>query len=721
MTGYAGKILRVNLTDGSHRELATADYAQWVGGHGMGSAIFYDIAVGEKALDLAAVDGFSAENVITIMTSPLCGSGAPGASARTEVQGIGVHTSPVGWFTRSNFGGRFAAMLKLAGCDGIVIEGAAVEPVWIDIRDNQVSVRTCAELDLWGTDTRQCQERIWENLKESGEYGGWIRPAGVGERTTQRPAVLTIGPAGENQSRLGALIHDMGNAAGQGGFGGVWGFKKLKAISVIGSGGIPVADPRALLQARLWQKAHYQHDQGNRELCRPTFPSYGHWVPPNPGDNWIFDLPEGGKRPQACVGCHAGCRSRHQSGLGNESNCFNTAFYNQSSPGTDLAVQAEIQRKASDLANRYGVNSAELVYGIPYLATLARQDMLGPGKAIDCPLDFEQIGSYQFIEQLITAIAYGDDGKGNPHAFGRAVSQGFYRAAKSWGRLEDKSGDLATGLLPFPHWGLPVHLDPRFQLEWGYGTILGDRDANEHDFEFLYRNPTEADASPFDEPLATAEQAVKIYTDKMQPYNQVEEPMRMLDYGPDNMYSEHMARLVAWHRHYTRFWKQSALFCDWQYPDFLNPYAPDLVGSTGEAEPRFLNAVVGSELSFLDGMELGRKIWNLDHAIWTLQGRHRDQVHFADYIYGGPTGDQQGTGGRHLVPCLVAGEWEYTNVNTAERKLDRDAFEQFKSRFYRLEGWDPESGYPTRRTLQELGLGTVADELEQRGKLGNDG
>jgi aldehyde:ferredoxin oxidoreductase len=721
MTGYAGKILRVNLTDGSYRELATADYAQWVGGHGMGSAIFYHIAVGEKALDLATVDGFSPENVITVMTSPLCGSGAPGASSRTEVQGIGVHTSPVGWFTRSNFGGRFAAMLKLAGWDGIVIEGAAVDPVWIDIRDSQVSVRACAELDLWGTDTRQCQERIWEKVRESGEYGGWIRPAGVDERTTQRPAVLTIGPAGENQSRLGALIHDMGNAAGQGGFGGVWGYKKLKAISVIGSGGIPVADPRALLQARLWQKAHYQHDLGNRELCRPTFPSYGHWVPPNPGDNWVFDLPGDGKRPQACVGCHAACRARYQSGLGNESNCYNTAFYNQSRAGTDPAVQAEIQRKASDLANLYGVNSAELVYGIPYLATLARQDVLGPGKAIDCPLDFERLGTYEFIEQLIKAIARGDDGRGNPHAFGQAVSQGFYRAADSWGRLRGENGDLATGLLPFPHWGLPVHLDPRFQLEWGYGTILGDRDANEHDFEFLYRNPTEADASPFEEPLATAEQAVKIYTDKMQPYNQIEEPMRMLDYGPDNMYSEHMARLVAWHRHYTRFWKQSALFCDWQYPDFINPYAPDMVGSTGEAEPKFLNAVVGSTMSFLDGMELGRKIWNLDHAIWTLQGRHRDQVHFADYIYSGPTGDQQGTGGRHLVPCLVAGRWEYTNVNTAERKLDRDTFEQFKTRFYQLEGWDTESGYPTREILQELGLGYVADALEQRGKLGIKG
>ena len=69
--------------------------------------------------------------------------------------------------------------------------------------------------------------------------------------------MLAIGPGGENLSRLGALIHDAGNASGQGGFGGVWGSKRLKAISVIGTGGIHVHDPKALLRARLWQKKHY--------------------------------------------------------------------------------------------------------------------------------------------------------------------------------------------------------------------------------------------------------------------------------------------------------------------------------------------------------------------------------------------------------------------------------------------------------------------------------
>ena len=49
--------------------------------------------------------------------------------------------------------------------------------------------------------------------------------------------------------------------------------------------------------------------------------------------------------------------------------------------------------------------------------------------------------------------------------------------------------------------------------------------------------------------------------------------------------------------------------------------------------------------------------------------------------------------------------------------MDRDKFEEFKTRFYQLEGWDPSSGWPKRSTLEELDLVFVADELEANDKL----
>jgi aldehyde:ferredoxin oxidoreductase len=48
---------------------------------------------------------------------------------------------------------------------------------------------------------------------------------------------------------------------------------------------------------------------------------------------------------------------------------------------------------------------------------------------------------------------------------------------------------------------------------------------------------------------------------------------------------------------------------------------------------------------------------------------------------------------------------------------DREQFEEFKTRSYNFEGWDPNTGYPIGNTLASLGLGYVADELEEHNKL----
>ena len=98
--------------------------------------------------------------------------------------------------------------------------------------------------------------------------------------------------------------------------------------------------------------------------------------------------------------------------------------------------------------------------------------ILGPGKAIDCPLNYKDRGSLEFVDQLLKSIAYRNDGKDNPHAFGDALAEGDIRAAKKWGRLEGETSDLKTGLLQFPFWGLPVHKEPTAQLEWGYGALF---------------------------------------------------------------------------------------------------------------------------------------------------------------------------------------------------------------------------------------------------------
>jgi aldehyde:ferredoxin oxidoreductase len=698
MSGYAGKILRVNLSERQTSTIPTRDYEDWGGGHGMGSAIFFDL-VKDKT-----IDGFDPANVVTIMTSPLCGTLVAAAGGRTEVQGIGVQSYPIGWFTRSNFGGRFSPMLKYAGWDGIVVEGKAEEPVWIDIRDAEVRIRDCAELSLWGTDTWECQQRIWDHVAGDEGYGDWRElDASSAGATTQRPAVLVTGPAGENLSRVACLIHDASSASGQGGFGAVFGAKNLKAVSVIGTGHVAIHDPNALLATRLWHKENYAFDLNN---LKETTSSYQFQSPPVPIALWAQGRPQIGQRPQACVGCHSGCRARYKDAVGNEASCFGTAFYGDAS-------SLDIQRTASDLINRYGLNAPELIWGLLYVGALAQAGQLGTEGVPDCPLDFSQYGSQEFVEQFVKMVAYGDDGKGNESQFGQDISGGFVRAAEKWGRLEE---DLNSGILAFPYWGLPVHKEPRAQVYWGYGTLLGDRDINEHGYDWLkllvYVIPGEYQE-------AFAQGVVKIITDKMVPF---QGDMDMLDFSDSNIYSEHMAKLVSWQRYYTRFWKQSMLFCNNRWPDFVNVHQADAdhplgIGATGTVEPEYVKAVTGKDLSFEEGIEIGRKIWNLDQAIWTLQGRNRDMVHFVDNIY-----EQQplfpvdaGIADVHM-PGKKDGKWGFYGYS--ERTLDREKFDEFKTRFYQLQGWDPASGYPTRATLEALELGYVADELENNGKLG---
>ncbi|MCP4752779.1 MAG: aldehyde:ferredoxin oxidoreductase [Proteobacteria bacterium] len=692
MNGYAGAILRINLTERKVGVIPTKKYEQWVGGHGMGSAIFWDL-VKDKT-----IDGFDPANVVTLMTSPLSGTLVPAAAGRTEMQGIGVQSYPIGWFTRSNFGGRFSSMLKSAGWDGIVLEGKANEPVWIDIRNAEVTVRNAGR--LWGMDTWQTQQAIWGEVMKGQNFDGWMMPDPEkdDERTTQKPAVLTIGPAGEHLSRLANLMHDASNAGGQGGFGAVWGSKNLKAVSVIGTGGIKIHDPKALMTARLWQQKNYAFklDDLKKRFCSTEQQS-----PPVPGVTWSGGRPKTGQRPQACVGCHSGCRGRYEDKLGNEASCMASSFYFD-------ADSLAIQRKASDLINKYGLNAAEMIFGLIYLDLLESNDLLNSADIPECPLDFDDIGSLAFVEQFVRMIAYGNDGLGKESQFGRDLSGGFVRAAQKWGTLER---DLGSGILVFPYWGLPMHKEPRAQVYWGYGTILGDRDINEHDFDQLKWDASMAKYYR-SQPMATAEEAVKIYTDKMEPF---EGDRLMLDFSGKNMYSDHMAKLVSWHRYYTRFWKQSTLFCDYRWPDFLNLYAPDKIGSTGVAEPKFLSAVTGRKMTFLDGINLGRKIWNLDNAIWVLQGRHRDMVHFADFIYTKPGGKFADVPNAYL-PGLENGKWDYYGYS--KRNIDKNKFEEFKTRFYKLQEWDVTTGWPIGSMLKSIGLGHVAAELESKGRLG---
>jgi aldehyde:ferredoxin oxidoreductase len=170
------------------------------------------------------------------------------------------------------------------------------------------------------------------------------------------------------------------------------------------------------------------------------------------------------------------------------------------------------------------------------------------------------------------------------------------------------------------------------------------------------------------------------------------------------IYSEHKAKLLAWGRRFAGFYNESMSFCDMMLPNFSGP--------SPEIEYRYYQVVTGSKKSFADTIEVGRKIWNMERAIRVMAGRHRDKEQFAPFMFmPGATFNMSGT-----KPVYQDGKWSFEDQS--DMYLDREGVELFKTNFYKLEGWDIQTGWPTRKTLEGLGMAKVADAMAAKGRLG---
>ncbi|MCD6539051.1 aldehyde ferredoxin oxidoreductase, partial [Candidatus Bathyarchaeota archaeon] len=214
MFGYAGRILRVNLTDDKIRIESPDEkfYRRYMGGWGF---IAYYLL---RELE-SGVEPLSPVNKLIVALGPITGVPIAG-SGRNAVGGKSPLT---GGFGASEGGGFFGAELKKAGFDCIIIEGRAEKPVYLWIHDGEAEIRDANH--IWGMYIADSQRIIREELKDN-----LIR-------------TMQIGPGGENLVRYACVINDLKHAAGRTGMGAVMGSKRLKAIAVRGHGEVKVADP----------------------------------------------------------------------------------------------------------------------------------------------------------------------------------------------------------------------------------------------------------------------------------------------------------------------------------------------------------------------------------------------------------------------------------------------------------------------------------------------
>ena len=242
MSTYCGKLLRINLTDGtiSTEPIDPAKARKYVGGRGLGTRYLAD------EID-PAVDPLSPANKLILAAGPLTGTRAPAAGRY-----MAITKSPLtGTVACSNSGGYWGAELKFAGWDMVVIEGRAAAPCYVTIRDGEAAIHDAAA--LWGKLVGAATDALLEAFGDP------------------KARVLLIGPAGERLSPIAAIMNDRYRAAGRSGVGAVMGSKNLKAVVVRGTGKVEPPDPE---NARELLKALRQKIKDNA-VTGQTLPTYG--------------------------------------------------------------------------------------------------------------------------------------------------------------------------------------------------------------------------------------------------------------------------------------------------------------------------------------------------------------------------------------------------------------------------------------------------------------
>lgn len=231
--GFWNRVLRVDLTVGSCTAETLPDEAslrKFGGGIGFGMKVLLDeLRPGQGPTDPATP--------LVLATGPLTGTSAP-SSSNLAIVTLNFNTPYA--VSTSHTHGYFAAYLKHAGWDAIVVTGRAEKPVYLWIDDDDVQIRDAS--GVWGQDTRETERLIKRELKDE-----------------QKISVLCIGPAGEAILPGASLRNDRNHGAHKGSPGAIMGSKLLKAVAVRGTRKVPLHRPEAFFEGtQKWDAAIHE-------------------------------------------------------------------------------------------------------------------------------------------------------------------------------------------------------------------------------------------------------------------------------------------------------------------------------------------------------------------------------------------------------------------------------------------------------------------------------
>jgi len=417
--GMTGKILRVDLSNQVHsvEEPDEKIYRTYFGGSCL--ACYYLLK--ERP---AGINPLDPENLLIFASSPLVGSGIPGAN-RFSVAAISPLT---GCYGEAEAGGWWSPELKRAGYDAILVEGKAEKPVFLWINDEEVQIRDATH--IWGKDTGDTQEII---RNETGE---------------SRARVASIGPGGENMVRYACVVNNLRHTNGRSGMGAVMGSKNLKAIAVRGKQKISFKNNEALKKISSWYADNFMehpieriiHDGGTIGWDVTELDEAGILPTRNFHSGSFEDADkicgetfhkEYFVKADSCHGCPIRCkRVARSTGEHQVDPAYGGPEYETAAAFGSLCGISNLEAicKAHELCNRYTIDTISAGSSIAFAMECFENGLLSIQDTDGLELNF---GNHQAMIQLIHKIA-------KREGIGDLLAEGTLRAAQKIGQGTEK-------------------------------------------------------------------------------------------------------------------------------------------------------------------------------------------------------------------------------------------------------------------------------------------
>jgi aldehyde:ferredoxin oxidoreductase len=563
MYGYAGKIARVNLTTGKTwtEDLNPEFLKDYVGGRGLAARILYDELK-------AGIDPLGPENKFMIATGPFAGSNIPGGTRY-----ITACKSPLtGGWGEANAAGRMGPMLKQAGFDAIVVEGASDKPVYIYLNEGEIEIKDASA--FWGLHIADAREGILKETNEKGE-------------------AALIGPAGENLVSYACVISENNRAAGRTGTGAVMGSKKLKAIAAYGTKKIDIFDKEKLTALRKEMIEMIKESpscqgfgkNGTAGSINPhnslgMYPAYNFRIGQSKQED--IDKVKGETmsdsiliKRETCAGCPVGCRRvvKVDEPYEVDPRYGGPEFETLGSLGTCVGLyNLEAIAKANELSNKYGLDTINVGLVISWAMECFEMGILTLEDTEGLDLTW---GNAETIFTLIEKISKKDG------PFATLLGEGLKVASEKIGQ---GSEDFA---MQVKNQAFPVHM-PRGKIGQGLSFATSNRGACHTQ-------------GMHDTSLEAGKTAPEIgFTDKYK--------------GLSRMSKQYKGEIEA-KAHTLRAIQDSLIICRFTCWDY-GPTPPGMV-------IEMLNAVTGWEMTPEESMEIGDRVFTLCRMFNVREGMSR--------------------------------------------------------------------------------------------------